>query len=245
MDILGYRSKLGVIAASVNAVTAPSTIPLCPPGTSIHYSDFLAHDDVIDVDAGWRRSQPALPAALAPALERMQSRAPGIIGLFLDEELLGSFSPDCLTTLRRAPHNQPIILPSEALAAAAARTGWTSKVGVISPFFPDDHIEAIAALRRLGYDVVADFAMSFDRPMAPAHTSFVALREAYQKLIDQGVEHVIQLGHNLPFAKLVANLEEDYGKPILAINQVCLWHMLRTACIEDLVPYVGQLFLDY
>ena len=56
---------------------------------------------------------------------------------------------------------------------------------------------------------------------------------------------VVQLGHNMPMARLVSNLEEDHGRPVLAINTVLFWRMLRDSGIYDPIPGNGALLFDH
>jgi maleate isomerase len=72
------------------------------------------------------------------------------------------------------------------------------------------------------------------------------MREIYARAVSsQSCDVVVQLGHNYPMARLVSNLEEDFGRPVLAINSVLCWKMLRQSGIEDSIPGVGSLLFDH
>jgi maleate cis-trans isomerase len=56
---------------------------------------------------------------------------------------------------------------------------------------------------------------------------------------------VPQLGHNMPMARLVSNLGEDHGRPVLAINTIPMWAAPRQAGIQNPIPGLGTLPFDH
>ena len=52
----------------------------------------------------------------------------------------------------------------------------------------------------------------------------------------------IQVGTNLSMIELAATLEEELGKPVVAINTATYWHAMRALGITDQFGGFGSLF---
>ena len=71
------------------------------------------------------------------------------------------------------------------------------------------------------------------------------LREELDKLNADDVDALVQVGTNLPMARLAATIEQELGKPTVAINTATYWHALRNNGINDKVPGFGKLLEEF
>jgi maleate isomerase len=101
-----------------------------------------------------------------------------------------------------------------------------------------------AYLAEIGCEVVATRHLSRPGPVAIAHTSIEALRDAILAVDGPGVRAIVQFGANLPMARLAARAEEWLGKPVIAINTATYWHALRTQGIADRREGFGRLLAE-
>ena len=53
------------------------------------------------------------------------------------------------------------------------------------------------------------------------------------------------VGTNLSFVALADSLEQQLGKPVIAINSATLWHSLREHGFDDQVAGAGQLLKEH
>lgn len=236
-DLLGYRMLIGVIAPANNTVALADAARIRLTGVTAHQSDFLDASAAAD----------GVPmSAIADAITRMDCKAPIASCVFVDDDFTAGAVDYALGGIARLLGRPDLVSPCEALVAAVAKFGSNPRIAVITPFGADEHHRALAALDRLGLQVVRDVNGAGGEGRATARTSYVTMRALYDRAVDGGgIDLVVQLGHNLPMARLVDNLEEDHSRPVLAINAVCVWHLLRSQGVFDPVPGAGTLLFDH
>ncbi len=61
------------------------------------------------------------------------------------------------------------------------------------------------------------------------------------RLNTDDVDALVQVGTNLPMARLAATMEKRLDKPTIAINTATYWHALRQNGIDDKVSGFGKL----
>ena len=66
-----------------------------------------------------------------------------------------------------------------------------------------------------------------------------------KELNESGVDALVQVGTNLPMAKLAEKFEKEFSKPVIAINTATYWHALRKNDIKDKIKGFGSLLTDY
>ena len=59
------------------------------------------------------------------------------------------------------------------------------------------------------------------------------------------MDAILQVGTNLCMLKLAATLEEELGKPVIAINAATYWHALRANGIDDRHEGFGSLLANH
>ena len=82
-------------------------------------------------------------------------------------------------------------------------------------------------------------------PTLIAHVDAKTLRDAVNRVDDEQVEAIVQLGTNLAFAHLAPMAELWLDKPALTINTATWWWALRSNGIDDPVFGFGSLLEDY
>jgi maleate isomerase len=236
-DLLGYRRLLGLLAPASNTVALADASRINLTGVVAHQSDYREPVQADDTDAFLR--------AVDEALGRMDCKAPVEIGLIADEEFIGKGAL-ALGGIAKLLGRPDMLVPSNALSDAVKAFGPRPRLGLISPYPVTLHKLALERLRALDMLVVADTTLACASLRDAARVSYVRMRELYEEVVAQSeVDVIVQLGHNLPFARLVDNLEEDFGRPVLAINTVCSWKLLRRGGILDPVPGAGLLMLEH
>jgi maleate isomerase len=71
------------------------------------------------------------------------------------------------------------------------------------------------------------------------------LRDAIVALDGPDVDAVVQVGTNLPAARVAGQAEFWLGKPVVALNTATYWHALRENGIQDKVQGFGRLLADF
>ena len=78
-----------------------------------------------------------------------------------------------------------------------------------------------------------------------AHESFAKTRDLVRRVDGDDVDLILQAGTNLHFAQLAGKLEQELGKPVLAINTLTFWHALRSNGIHDRIEGFGSLMAEH
>ena len=71
------------------------------------------------------------------------------------------------------------------------------------------------------------------------------LAAAFRSADSADVDALVQAGTNLCAARVAADLEQELGKPVLAINTATVWHALRASGIGDTLPGFGSLLAEH
>jgi maleate isomerase len=225
VDTLGYRRKIGIVAPAANTVVTADAAQCSLTGVTYQFSDVPAGADDPDAETARRI---------------LQKQPAGVAAMF--DHLL--WAADGTNEISRLFGGLPVVMAREALAHAFAVSGYSRNIALLTPFPPEQHRMACATLERDGFTIVAERGL--DLPFADQpHIRFVDQRAALAPMIGDDVGTIVQLGHNMPFGRLVDNIEEDHGRPALAVNHVTFWKLLRDLGVEDVIPGVGRLFIDH
>ena len=92
--------------------------------------------------------------------------------------------------------------------------------------------------------MVADDCLQCPRWTAIAEVPPDKLDEVMDQLNSDDVDALVQVGTNLPMARLAMTMEERLGKPTIAINTATYWHALRNNGIDDKVAGFGKLLAE-
>ena len=91
-----------------------------------------------------------------------------------------------------------------------------------------------------GFDVAAITGLRCPTATDIARVGEERLRELVAELDGPEVDAIVQVGTNLSFVAQADRLEQELGKPVVAINAATLWHALREHGIADQVPGAGR-----
>jgi maleate isomerase len=92
-----------------------------------------------------------------------------------------------------------------------------------------------------GYEVVRMKGLGAKSGLAIARMPEAELRRALIELDGDDLDALVQVGTNLPMARIAAEAEASLAKPVLAINTATHWHALRQSGIDDKVQGFGPL----
>lgn len=119
------------------------------------------------------------------------------------------------------------------------------RIGIISPYMPVGNDMVKKFMTDLGYEVVRMAGHGSPGPVEIAHETFGKTRAIVDEVNGDDVDLILQAGTNLYFVELAAKLEQELGKPVLAINMLTFWHALRTNGIHDRISGFGTLLEEH
>jgi len=107
------------------------------------------------------------------------------------------------------------------------------KIAVITPYQPVADVEVKKFFEGLGYEVSEVFGFCCVGAVEIAHVTEEMLEKEVHRLNTEDVDAFVQCGTNLAFVELADRLENEIGKPIIAINAATLWFALRENNITE------------
>ena len=156
--------------------------------------------------------------------------------------------------MRRVTAGQPhvetaagvgVSIGSHSTTAVLRAYGDIENIAFLSPYFPAANEQVQKYFEDSGFKIVREVALKCPTWTAIAEVTPDTLRAVVDDLNGPDVDALVQVGTNLPMARLAAELEQSLGKPVVAINTATYWHALRKNDITDKVAGFGRLLEEF
>lgn len=241
-DSLGWRKKFAVLIPSTNTSVQPEFDGMRPPGVTNHVSRIRIPNDPLHNDEDFRKLVDNIAAAQLEAVDSAMSCEPDhiVLGISVETFWGGLAASRKLNAELEAHTRLGVTGGAEACAAAFAALN-VKRIAVLTPYFPVGDKNVKQFFEESGYAVKRIKGLKCASPVLIAHVQPAELRAAVEELDGDDVDAVIQVGTNLAFGSLAAEMEKERKKPVLAINTAIYWHALRKNGIEDKVQGWGSL----
>lgn len=116
------------------------------------------------------------------------------------------------------------------------------KIGIITPYQPVGDQQVVDFFTQIGCEVHDIYGFKCSTATSIAEVPADEIKAAFKRVDAPDVDLLIQAGTNLLAGKAAAELEEEIGKPVIAINTATVWHAYRTNGIMDQFKGWGSLF---
>lgn len=233
VDTLAPRGIIGVMTPAMNTVVQPELELLRPQGVTNQMQRFRLGGDKISDD-------------LIAEAEKLMDCQPRAIAVGLTTDA----GPDGVGKLasRCQEMEQHIGIPVANASAAnheALRKFNAQKIAVVTPFNTeiDQHVKKNT--EDAGFDVIA--IKGTEAPSLPAicETPIADIKSVFDRVAESDCDAILQVGTALPVVSLIAEMEHQYQKPIIACNAAVYWQALRMAGITDQFHGYGRLFEEF
>ena len=233
VDTLAPRGIIGVMTPAMNTVVQPELELLRPHGVTNQMQRFRLGGDKIsdDLIVEAEKLMDCQPQAIAVGLTT--DAGPGGVGKLAS---------------RCQEMEQHIGIPVSNASAAnheALRKFNAKRIAVVTPFNAeiDQHVKTNT--EDAGFDVIA--IKGTEAPSLPAicETSIEDIKSVFDLVADSDCDAILQVGTALPVVSLIAELEDQYQKPIIACNAAVYWQALRMAGVHDQILGYGRLFEEF
>jgi maleate isomerase len=138
-----------------------------------------------------------------------------------------------------------VSIGSHSTAAALRAYGGIKKIAFISPYFPAANEQVQKYFEDSGFEVLGDVCLMCPQWTAIAEVPPDVITQELDRINSAEVDALVQVGTNLPMARLAVSLEEQFGKPTIAINTATYWHALRANGIDDKISGFGRLLEEF
>ncbi|WP_330180377.1 arylmalonate decarboxylase [Nocardia sp. NBC_01503] len=245
-DVLGWRTKFGVLAPSTNTVVEPDFARMGVPGVTAHFGRIHIRDQNMSDDAGMERLLDQIRAELVAACERVLTCEPDYMVMGMSAE---TFWGGVEGNRRFVQQIHEVTGLQVATGAEACRRALelfgAKRIGVVTPYQPVGDENVVRFFGELGFEVKAITGLRCPTAVSIAHVPEDRLREALLDVDGDGVDALVQCGTNLSMVRLADEAERWLGKPVLAINAATWWMALRDNGIADRIEGAGTLLRDH
>ena len=244
-DALGWRLKFGVIVPATNTIVEPEFHSMTPAGVTCHTGRFPLKDVRISSDNDFERLVADIHANLDRAVDDLMSVAPDhiIVGVSAESFWDGADGAEVIRNRLVEKTGVSITLGSDA-ARVALEAVAAQRIGVLTPYWPVADERVRQYFNQCGFTAVRVTGLKATSPLNIAEQSPDTLRHAIRGLDGDDIDTIVQVGTNLALAALADELEQELGKPVIAINVALYWHALRQNGINEAIPGFGQLLKD-
>lgn len=245
-DALGWRAKIAVVAPSTNTIVQPDFDDLRPSGVTNHFGRITVPNMPLNNDADFERLMELIGAELYHAVDRCMTCAPDYLLMGMSSHMFwGGLKPSEERQRILARHCGVGVSAGSFAVDAALKIYGAKRISVISPYQPIADGNVTKFFTDCGYDVAAFKGLRCKSPVAIAHVSHDELHDHLRALDGPNIDAIVQVGTNLSGIQVCAALEQDLGKPVLAINAATYWHGLRALGIDDRIAGCGNLLEDH
>jgi maleate isomerase len=247
-DTLGWRMKFGVLVPSTNTSVQPEYDAMRPVGVINHVRGFRIPNAPTRTDAEFSQQLENMRATMVDAMDEVLTLEPHHVILATAAESAGGVAGARVLRerlLAKSGGRVGVTLGADAIQAALHRYGSIRRIGLITPYMPVGDEQAQRFFEDCGYEAVCIKGMRCGSPVLIAHTSEAELRDAITEVNGPDVDAIVQVGTNLPMARVAAAAEFWLGKPVVALNTATYWHALRVNGIDDRVGGFGRLLAEF
>ncbi|HJM02790.1 MAG TPA: aspartate/glutamate racemase family protein [Arenicellales bacterium] len=241
-DALGWRLKLGVIVPATNTIVEPEFHSMTPAGVTCHTGRFPLKDVRISSNDDFERLVADIHANLDRAVDDLMSVDPDhiIVGVSAESFWDGADGAEVIRNRLAEKTGVSVTLGSDA-ARVALEAVAAQRIGVLTPYWPVADERVRQYFNQCGFTAVRVTGLKATSPLNIAEQSRDTLRQAILDLDGDDIDTIVQVGTNLALAALADELEQELGKPVIAINVALYWHALRQNGINEPIPGFGRL----
>ncbi len=234
-DVLGWRMKFGVLGPSTNTVVQPEFDEMRPDGVTNHYSRIFTPDAQAVSNETFMAGTQVISDNVLDAVKSVMTCKPDylVMGMSAITFYGGIKGADAFESKVASAAGIGVSIGSHATAAALRAYETVRRIAFISPYFPAANEQVRRYFEECGFQVVGDICLQCPSWTAIAEVQPEELRSRLVELEGSKVDAIVQVGTNLPMARLAAEMEERLGKPVIAINTATYWHALRRNGITD------------
>jgi maleate isomerase len=128
-----------------------------------------------------------------------------------------------------------------AACEAVIKLYGAKRIGIITPYQDVGDQQVVDFFTQIGCDVAKIYGMKCASATSIADVTSEEIKDAFRKVDGPDVDLLIQAGTNLCAGIACAELEEELGKPVIAINTATVWHAYRQNGIKDKIKGWGSL----
>ena len=243
LDALGWRCKFAVIAPSTNTIVQPDMECFRPEGVTNHFGRIYVPNMPVHNDEDFVALVEAIGSTLNDAVTRCMTAQPDYLIMGMSALMFWDGRDASEQRMAELSEFAGVRISAGSFACEAAlNLSGAKRIAVISPYQPISDRHVTRFFQDCGFDVVKFHGLRCVSPVAIAEVQPQTLRELAYEMNSDDIDAFVQVGTNLSMVRLCLDLQDELGKPFVAINAATYWHALRAMGINDQFPGHGPLF---
>ena len=246
---IGERARIGIAIPSTNIAVEYDCQRIIPEGVTWHFGRFYIEvRDLSDNETFLKfveAIQDTIPLSMRDLVTAEITYA--MMGMSAETFWGGKAGNDAFQQRIRGIIGPDVGLTTGANAADAALKAYGIKnIAVLTPYQPVADEQVRQFFGESGYEIKRLHGLKCDSAHGIANTPrSQVLDVVVNELNGDDVDAIVQVGTNLSTVDLFPTLEQQLGKPMIAINIALIWHALRAAGIEDKFYGKGRLLEEF
>ena len=246
-DVVGYRAKIGVIVPSTNTVVEHDFARVQPPGVTFHSGRFLVEAPDLSTDEAFLHFLDLIRQTIPTAVRDLMTCKPDYLLMGMSAETFwgGKEGNEAFSARVREIAGDIGITSGAAACNAALELLGVSRIACLTPYQPAADEQVYGYFTECGFDVKRVRGLRCESATSIADVTPETLVEVLQEIDGDDIDAIVQCGTNLSMVEVADQAERWLGKPVLAINAICLWHALRTLGINDQFVGHGKMLREF
>jgi len=248
--VVGPRARFGVIIPSTNTVVEADLHRIGEdrlPGVSFHYGRMYIANPSLDSDTAFEELLGQIRGSIDTAVRDVVTCRPSAMFMGMSAETFwGGVAGNAAFEERIGERSGGLSVSTGAASCRAALTAFgAERIAVFSPYQPIADEQVGTYFTEAGFSVAAVTGLRCPSATAIAEVGPDRIAEIVEQIDDATVDAIVQVGTNLSFVEQAARLEQELGKPVIAINMATLWHALRAHGVHDRFDGFGRLLAEF
>lgn len=240
------KLRLGVIVPSTNVVVEDEYNQMRVPDVSFHAGRIWIANESLDDDDAFEQFLVDLRKEISRAIRDVVTCQPDhlVMGMSAETFWGGADGADAFQQSVEDESGLKVATGAKACQAALDVYG-ARRIGVITPYQPVGDQQVRNFFTDIGYDVAAIEGLKSPTATAIADEPPERIADAFRTVDGEDVDALLQAGTNLEAVATAAQLEQELGKPVIAINAATVWHAYRSVGITDQLTGFGNLLEEH
>lgn len=231
----GWRCKIGIVLPIDNAVIEPELYNMTSPGVTFHGAR-LNTMELEEMPTDAEEEAKNLGTMGADVITYACNASSFYGGPGYDEEIAEQLS---------SASGVPATTASTAMVRALDDFN-TQTITVVSPYEDEDKRRLETFLTGNGFEIanIAGLGLAADEPEALAKMNEETAEDTYRRVVDTYTpesDAVLVTSTNVESMRLIEQMEEDLGCPVVSANQALYWDSLRLTDQKPAVDGYGRL----
>lgn len=249
-NVVGPRARFGVIIPSTNTVVEHDFHRIggeALPGVSFHYGRMYIANPTLDSDEAFEALLGQIRESINTAVrDVVTSKVSSMLMGMSAETFWGGVAGNAAFEERIGERSGGLAVSTGAASCRAALEAFgAERIAVFSPYQPIADRQVSEYFTEAGFSVAAITGLRCPSATAIAEVGAARIAEIVEQIDAPDVDAIVQVGTNLSFVDQAARLEQELGKPVIAINMATLWHALRHNDIDDRLLGFGRLLAEH